>query len=296
VAADRAEVSVVIITRNRREELLRTLAELARLPERPAIIVVDNGSTDGSGDAVRAAHPQVRLVELGRNAGAAARNVGVRLAQTPYVAFADDDSWWAPGSLRRAAELFAAHSRLALIGGLVLNGPGRSVEPTCLAMAASPLPAEPDLPGPPVLGFIACGAIVHRQRYLDAGGFHERYGVGGEELPLAIELAAAGWGLAYVPEVIALHYPSPSRDRPGRQAIVVRNDLWVAWNRRPARIALAKTAGVVRRLPTDPAARAGLAAAAAGAPGVLRDRRTVPPWLEHRLRMLDADRQPAKIT
>jgi GT2 family glycosyltransferase len=285
--AAKQDVSVVIITRNRCGELLRTLRELAQLPEQPPVIVVDNGSTDDTVRAVRDQHPQVQLTELGRNAGAAARNVGVQQAATPYVAFADDDSWWTPGSLTRAAELMAKHLRLALIGGLVLSGDTRVPEPTCLAMAESPLPAEPDLPGRPVLGFIACGAVVHRQRFLEVGGFHERYGVGGEELPLAIELAKAGWGLAYVPDVVALHYPSPARDRERRRAIVVRNDLWVAWGRRRAKIALMQTAAVMGRLRTDPAARRGLAMAAAGSFDVLRHRKPVPAWLENQLLMLD---------
>ena len=280
-------VSVVIITRNRCRELLRTLDELAKLPEQPALIVLDNGSTDGTAPTVRDTYPQLCLIELGRNAGSAARNVGVAAAATPYVAFADDDSWWTAGSLTRAVGLFESHPRLALVAGLVLIGPDRVPEPTCLAMAASPLPAEPDLPGPPILGFIACGAVVHRQRFLAVGGFPERYGVGGEETPLAIELASAGWGMAYVPDIVALHYPSPSRDQARRQAILVRNELWLAWARRSGTVALSKTAAVARRLPSDPPARAGLAAAVAGGFEVLRHRAPVPGWLERKLRILD---------
>ena len=63
------------------------------------MILVDNGSTDGTVAAVRDARPDLRVVRLGTNRGAPARNLGVRLAATPYVAFADDDSWWSPGAL-----------------------------------------------------------------------------------------------------------------------------------------------------------------------------------------------------
>jgi glycosyltransferase involved in cell wall biosynthesis len=67
------------------------------------VIVIGNGWVDGTAAAVRERHPGVDLIELGANRGAAARNVGVARAGTPYVAFADDDSWWAPGARARRA-------------------------------------------------------------------------------------------------------------------------------------------------------------------------------------------------
>jgi hypothetical protein len=56
------------------------------------------------------------------------------------------------------------------------------------------VPDLPDLPGPPVLGFIACGGIVRRAAFLEVGGFNSRLGVGGEEELLAVDLTARGWG------------------------------------------------------------------------------------------------------
>ena len=94
------------------------------------------------------------------SAGAVARTIGVHLARTPYVAFSDDDSWWEPGALARAAELFDAHPRLGLIAARVLVGADRVPDPINAAMAGSPLPSEPGLPGPSVLGFLACAAIL----------------------------------------------------------------------------------------------------------------------------------------
>src|SRR5262245_15594133 len=99
-------VSVVIITHNRKEEVLTTLGHLSRLPERPPILLVDNGSSDGTAAAVAAHFPGVQVVPAGGNLGAAGRNLGVRRAPTPYVAFCDDDTWWEPGALARAADLF----------------------------------------------------------------------------------------------------------------------------------------------------------------------------------------------
>ena len=278
--------TVVIATRDRREELLHTLERLAEPPEAPAVVVVDNGSRDGSADAVRAARPAVTVIELGEDRGAAARTAGVLAAAGPYVAFCDDDSWWAPGSLERAAEQLDAHPAVGLIAARVLL-PGGRTDPTCEAMARSPLGSRPGLPGPRVLGFIACGAIVRRDAYLAAGGFPPRWGVGGEELPLAAALAERGWDLVYVPSVVAHHHPSGRRDPARRITIATRNDLWAAWTLRPARDAVSVSARALVAA-RDPLRRRGLAEAARGLGWAIGARRPVGPRVAAELNLLAA--------
>src|SRR4051794_27714686 len=161
-----APIGVVIATRNRRDDLCITLPHLLSLPERPPIVVVDNSSTDGTPAEVRRRFPDVELIRMDRNRGAAARTVGVRALRTPHAAFADDDSWWDPGSLSRAVKVFERHSRLALIAARILVGPDGRIDPNSRAMAESPLGTEPGMPGPSVLGFLACGAVVRTEAYL----------------------------------------------------------------------------------------------------------------------------------
>ena len=64
------------------------------------------------------------MVALPVNAGAVARTTGVRHTTTPYVAFADDDSWWEPGALDRAADLLGPVRALrqAMIYQVFLDG------------------------------------------------------------------------------------------------------------------------------------------------------------------------------
>jgi GT2 family glycosyltransferase len=281
-----SRVAVVIATRNRGPELLGTLTRLLALSEQPPIVVVDNGSTDGTAELVRAHHPDVQVVGLRRNRGAAARTVGARLVDCPYVAFSDDDSWWAPGALARATELLDRHPRLAVLAARVLLGPGRRLDPVCQEMADSPLQPADDLPGPPLLGFIACGAVVRRDAFLEVGGFDARLGVGGEEELLALDLAARGWGLAYVDEVVAHHYPSPSRDPADRRRLLVRNALWSAWLRRPLGGAARQTAHLAALAVHQPGAWPGVLLAMGGLPWVLRERRPVPRDLEAAIRRL----------
>jgi hypothetical protein len=137
-----------------------------------------------------------------------------------------------------------------------------------------------------VLGFVACGAVVRRSAYLQVDGFHPRYGVGGEEALLALDLAERGWACAYADDVVAHHHPSPVRDASARRVREVRNDMWTLWLRRPLRGLVPGTARVLARLPVDRDARAGMRAALAGAHWVLGERRPVEAATERALRRL----------
>lgn len=199
------------------------------------LVVVDNGSDDGTAAALaRLDRSDLTLVPLSRNVGAHARDLGVRMARTDLVAFADDDSWWAAGALEEASRAFAKHPRLGLLAGRIEVGPSRRLDAVCEEMCAAPWGQSADLPGPDVLGFLACGAMVRRQAFLDSGGFGRVVPFGGEEERLALDLAARGWGLSYVDAVLARHEPSPTRESPGaRSARLGFHHLLTAVQRRP---------------------------------------------------------------
>ncbi len=281
-------VSVVMLTHSRCTEAARGLERLLALPERPGIVVVDSGSTDDTARVLRGRFPEVEVVSLGRNIGAAARNVGVERVRTPYVALCDDDTWWAPGALTRAADLLDAHPRLAVVTGRVLVGAEEREDPTCTRMAASPIPASPGVPGRAVLGFLAGAAVIRRAAFLSVGGFEARFFLGGEEALVALDLTAAGWAIAYCGDVVAHHYPSPLRDARSRRRLLIRNGLWLAWLRRPARSALRETLRAARLALGEPAAALGLLQAVAGLPWALRNRRVIPPHVEAALDRLGA--------
>ena len=284
-------MAVVIATRDRSSELLATLDRLEALPERPPIVVVDNASSDATVAAVRAAHPDVEVIALPENLGGGARTLAAKRLTTPYVAFADDDSWWAPGALERAASLLDRHPRLALVAARVLVGDEQREDPVCAQMAASSVPAPFELPGPAVLGFIACGAIVRRSAFLQVGGFDSRFGIGGEEELLALDLAAAGWGLCYAADVVAHHHPSASRDPAARRRRQLRNALWSTWLRSPLPHATRRTLRLLAGWRHDPAASGALIDALRGVRWVLAERRVVPAHVRRALRALDQQSQ-----
>jgi GT2 family glycosyltransferase len=283
VSLPSAAVTVVIASRNRREDLLATLPR----HEAP-VLLMDNGSTDGTVAAVREARPDVTVVPLGRNLGAGARTLGVARAGTPFVAFADDDSWWAPGDLARAVEIMSAHPRLGLLNARILVGPEERLDPVCAEMATSALGTSPDLPGPSLLGFVACAALVRTEAFQAVGGFDPVVRFPGEEERVALDLAAAGWAMAYVDAVTVHHHPSPVRHTPGRrQAAVWRSRLLTALMRLPAGDVVRAATGAVR------AGRPGIEGALRGLPDVpaaLRRRRVIPPAVRGSLALLAGPR------
>ncbi|MDX6593707.1 MAG: hypothetical protein QOJ13_2903 [Gaiellales bacterium] len=280
-------VSVVIATRNRRDELLRTLGQLSALPERPRLIVTDNGSTDGTAEAVLDAYPNVTVLSLSRDHGPVARTLGLEVARTETVAFCDDDSWWAPGALARAEAVLDRHPSIGLIAAHVLVGREERPDPTSLVMASSPLPRVSGLPGVPVLGFVACGAVVRRPAFLEAKGFAITSGFGGEEELLVVDMAGNGWDIVYLDDIVAHHHPSKVRDPSVRSWTVLANSLLTAWLRRPPGRALALTLSIARHAVHDHASRRALAVLARNAHVVARNRRPVALELERRLSLLE---------
>ena len=111
-------VCVVVLTWNRREETLECLRSLARITEPEVrVILVDNGSSDGTAEAVREEFPGIELIETGENLGyTGGNNVGIRRALdlgAEYVLILNNDTIVAPGFVR---ELLAVASRSERIG------------------------------------------------------------------------------------------------------------------------------------------------------------------------------------
>ncbi|HJT19209.1 MAG TPA: glycosyltransferase [Nitrospira sp.] len=281
-------ITAVVLTYNRANEILRTLHRLQSLPERPAVVVVDNGSEDGTAEAVSRSFPEVDLIRFGHNIGAAARNSGILFARTPYVALCDDDTWWESGSLRQAADLLDRYPRVAVLTAKVLIGPEGREDPTSLEMAHSPLQAGEPLPGTPLLGFLAGASVIRRSAVLNVGGFEPRLFIGGEEALVAMDLAAAGWHMAYVPDLIVHHHPSIVRDSARRRHLLLRNAIWVAWLRRPFSSAIRLTFRLLKRtLPTSERISM-LTATLAELPWIVRRRKVVPPDVESEIQKLEA--------
>ncbi|MDR5735470.1 glycosyltransferase [Caballeronia sp. LZ025] len=232
-----ARISVVVLTYNRVNQVLDTLARLAALPDRIDIIVVDNASTDDTVERIMQAFPFVELVVAPSNMGAAGRNLGVDRVRTEYVAFCDDDTWWGAGSLSRAVEMLDTAPRVAVLSARVVVGEDGAADETCKRMRASPLGAR-GLPGPSLVGYMAGASVFRTSVFKAMGGYEPRLFIGGEESLLALDMLDHGHALVYADELVLHHHPSPIRDSALRRRLLARNAAWVAWLRLPLREAI----------------------------------------------------------
>ncbi len=109
------DVSVIIPTYNRRAMLLEAIdSVLAQSIREFELIVVDDGSTDGSAENLKGLAKSIRIERIEHRGPAAARNRGVVIARAPLIAFLDSDDLWAPTKLERQLAFMRANSGCAI--------------------------------------------------------------------------------------------------------------------------------------------------------------------------------------
>jgi glycosyltransferase involved in cell wall biosynthesis len=205
------DVSIVIPTYNGGWVLQRTLDALRAQdvpPGRFEIIVVDDGSTDGSTDSLNAtARPSfIRLIRQDHKGRAAARNRGAAEARGRVLLFVDADIWAEP-------HLVSAHlARHTGEGPLGVQGPSfphpDSLK-TLFMRATNLLPdmtvRRRDRLSP--MHVVTRNFSVTAGAFRDAGGFDERFvGYGWEDIELGLRLRSSGVHLVYEPAAVSYHY------------------------------------------------------------------------------------------
>jgi GT2 family glycosyltransferase len=242
-------VSAVIVTWNRREALDTVLDRLAELPV-AEVVVVDNGSDDGTAAAVRTRGGNVRVLEQGENLGISGRNRGAREATGELLLMLDDDSYPLPGAIEALVERFERDPRLGAAGGLV-----RDVDPSGEVVRSTELgtfdwwlrsgrEGDPPPEGFPAFFFPEGASLLRRNAYLEVGGFFEPYFYLSSEIDLATRLLAAGWDVRYVPQAAFDHLKAPGGRASDRALYFrIRNHLWYLWLRFPAHVALTRSLG-----------------------------------------------------
>ncbi len=117
-------LSVVVITRNRLDKLMRCLDSVKKTLNGCQIIVVDNGSNDGTGDYLKARR-NIESVILPTNLGVAgARNIGIKKASKDYLMFLDDDAWIDRLDLVAIESYFQNNPNVCIIAPRILNPNG----------------------------------------------------------------------------------------------------------------------------------------------------------------------------
>jgi len=282
------KLTIVLLTYNCAGWVERTVQRLLELGL--PIVVVDNASTDDTVARIRSY--DVEVIALAENRGAAGRNVGAERAETPYIAFCDDDGWYELSGLRRAAELLDRHPTLAVVNARILVNDEERLDPISQEMEESPLPDDAGIPGAVLMGFMAGAVVVRRTAFLAVGGYDPRFFMGGEEETVAIPLLRRGWQLRYDPQVVVHHYPSGA-NAPHMRHFGVRNTLTTAWLHRPWRRALSWTWFIARTTRSRKVLLQGLGMLLLNVPWIVRDRTVMAPELDEALALLEERRRAA---
>jgi GT2 family glycosyltransferase len=202
-------ISVVIATYNRKDQLAMCLAAVSRQEHLAhEIIVVDDASTDGTGDMVNCQYPEVRYFHQPLNRGpAAARNLGLLAAKGEVVAFTDDDCLVPTYWLQQLANGFSRYQGVVGVGGFQ-DPPEGLIRSNYIARAEhlarlrrwGVSAFDEEIGGYEVPGFGTNNAAYLRAILMEVGGFDESFPVAaGEDADLKLRVASLGRQLLYLP-------------------------------------------------------------------------------------------------
>jgi GT2 family glycosyltransferase len=233
------EVTIVIIAHSVRPELDRCLGSIRDHAGVPVqVVLIDNASTDGTPDWVRQEHPDVELVELERNLGYSARNLGLESAAGRYTAFLDSDASLTEGALPTLVQALDENPSWGLVAPRLVY-PDGELQLSCRRF---PPPSLPLLRRPPLARFFEDSRAVRWHLMADVdhsvrrpvlyaisachlfrtalgkslGGLDDAFGRGGgEDVDWCIRIWDAGFEVVYVPEAVVVHeYRRQTRQSP----------------------------------------------------------------------------------
>lgn len=217
----------MIATRNRSNELRRTLAKIAQLtPRADEVFICADGCTDATVEMVRSEFPFCVLVENPASRGSVySRARLLQLATADIVVSLDDDSYPMDADfLRKLADVFSAHPEAAVVTFLELRG-----EPAVAAGAAADIGA-----GSYVAAYPNCAAAMRRDVYFATGGFPSFFVHMYEEPDFALQVYARGYAVWFEPSVSVRHHMSEQqRSVIGRHHLNARNEFWAVLLRCP---------------------------------------------------------------
>ena len=217
------DASVVVVTHNALPWIEQCLGSV-RSQE---TIVVDNGSTDGTAEVVRALFPEANVLERENRGLAAGWNAGLEAASGRYVLILNADAWLTEGSLERLVEFADKHPEAALVGPRLSNPDGtlqRSVRgfPTLWRLTTEYFFLRKLAPRSQALNGFYAGGFEHdrvveaevvmgacmlaRREAVDAvGGLDEDFFLFSEETDWCYRFAQAGWKVLFFPGAECVH-------------------------------------------------------------------------------------------
>jgi len=226
------KVSFIVVNWNRLDDILRNIHYLSktRIPDFE-IIVVDNGSTDGSPQQL-AAVDSIRLVRLPSNVGpSAARNAAIACAKGEYLVFLDSDALLSKKGVARLINRMDRDPTLGIVGCRVVNAYSRRLDQWIYPFS----PRTHERREFETYSFSAAGAIVRAEAIRAAGGFWEDLVIYNEEVDLSIRMIRNGYRILYEPGVAVFHCVS-DQGRLGSDTFwryQIRNWIWIFYRYYP---------------------------------------------------------------
>lgn len=235
-----ARIAAVVVTHDTCADALECLATL-RDAGADEVVLVDCGSRDGTVAAVRQRFGWVRVLALDNVGYGQGANAGVRHTTAPYVAVANADTRFPPGSLRTLADALDADPSIGAVGPAVCYPDGRRQAsarrfPTLRQAAGHALfglwwPRNPwtrayrmldhDPEQPRDVDWLSgCALLLRRDAFEAVGGFDPRYFMYVEDVDLCYRLRRAGWRLRYLPTVRVVHRVGASTGRRRARMVV----------------------------------------------------------------------------
>jgi hypothetical protein len=232
------DLSICIVNWNTRDDLERALRSLllASLGLTQEVVVVDNGSWDGSADMVARRFPLVRLIRSTENLGFA-RGYNRAVAETTgrYLLLLNPDTITRPGAPKALLRFMEAHPRVAATGPRLLNRDGslqfscrRFPRPAAALFRNTPLGklfprnrytrdylmADTDHQAESSVDWISGAAMcIRREAWEQVGGFDEGFFMYAEDMDWCWRARQAGWDIYYVPEAEVVHLIGRSSDQ-----------------------------------------------------------------------------------
>ncbi|MEI6653203.1 MAG: glycosyltransferase [Verrucomicrobiota bacterium] len=210
--------SVIVCTRNGQQRIGKCLSALEKLLDQwHELVVVDDGSSDGTADWVAANFPQVGLLRIAPGGLSAARNAGAAIATGEVFAFTDDDcepdcEWL--GRLRQ----MLADGRFAAVGGPNLPPRPRTWR-EAVVCAAPGAPSHVLLDDEEAEHLPGCNLAVTRPAFEAIGGFDPLFHTAGDDVDFCWRLRDAGFRLGFAAGAFVWHWRRPSLSAFLRQQI-----------------------------------------------------------------------------